>query len=1205
MTREDPARRQRQNARFPPRGARPRKRSSSLFGVAVAVFLLAVAGVAVKYVLDSRRDTDVASKRTAVGRPRKKRAPVPPAPSVATTEARPDEPVQSPPETPSVVHAAPAPKFDLDAWKARYGKKVVPEKGFQRLYPLPYRGYFPKKDVKAAREWRVELGPLGITTLMHDRTWESYPAFKALFPAAMLGKEGQLLANAFEVVAIDRDGPSAGLMQVGDLIFEIDGESVKSAEETFPDKEVLAKNMRGLETHAGQLLDLAEGRGVARLRVLRLGKRRIKTSPPADPWTLLASKEMKTREQKAAPFSFEVPLKDAREFRLVATDGGNGRHSDHLYLEGVLLVRGDRKMLLHELNNSVSNNGYGRVQVDREANSWHVHAPCRFDFVVPDGGEWTLKGSIRAGSGATIVGRVETHGKPPEFPLPELVQYTKNVDIEIPRIGSFAGRYDPDCEKAETYRAMLAHRLAVQQDEDGKWPGGGYARHSFCTAMCGLGLLAHADPAYDANIRRAAYYVAYAADPTIWAYPRGLILQFVCEYYLRTGDDDILPAMHRLYLLSRQNVLADGTAGHKLHPGYDGPGYIGGGAVICCALAAARHTPLNADGSVEKLLRKMLLRVQDLAPTGFVPYGRDNQQNINFAGIDVDGIKGQATSCASGPYAVATLTAGGPEHFTKVTRKRYGSGPFGNVDAGHATAVIPFVMGSLAVNACGDEALREHLGVFLWKLTTHRKFNGFINGNTNRLEYRGGDAVLGYPFWRTGGYLLVLNSHKRNLAMTGQPKYTSKQAMASTPSGHQDDAFWRFTLRNWNVAESLLGNKMPVQMRQAIRVLRGMKSGADLDTRMWDFLRGPGIETARAIAGVRGLEAQKRGYLIEMVLGIGVHCVMDSDRRLAARDKKPAKGLKPGEDRIHLWAEAYSPLSQFPKLVPAEWKKSHPVADKLTPTGTITVNDSTRKYLQRPAVFRLEKMTRIRNVLSRRSKERPPRNCPALMAAEKQPFKLQASVDYRVGGLHVTYDRTIDIDPFVRHRRFHNVRKVWVNGKLGRHYENWTLQIRLGTGQLIDLTDQSEGRIGWGVIPAGTPGKFLVSSGDQWEGLAHEMRITDHHHGMLKPQKISCEGDHTVDPECLVDRDPKTVLTVPGKGGAIVYYDFATPTEVRGFMRRGPGNINIRVEVWVDGKWRPFGAPSRNGLYLIPATKSKRFRVEVSAGKVSDLYPLR
>jgi len=51
---------------------------------------------------------------------------------------------------------------------------------------------------------------------------------------------------------------------------------------------------------------------------------------------------------------------------------------------------------------------------------------------------------------------------------------------------------------------------------------------------------------------------------------------------------------------------------------------------------------------------------------------------------------------------------------------------------------------------------------------------------------------------------------------------------------------------------------------------------------------------------------------------------------------------------------------------------------------------------------------------------------------------------------------------------------------------------------------------------------------------------------MLKPQRISCEGDHTGDPECLVDKDPKTVLTVPGKGSAIVYYDFRTPTEVRG-----------------------------------------------------------
>ena len=124
-------------------------------------------------------------------------------------------------------------------------------------------------------------------------------------------------------------------------------------------------------------------------------------------------------------------------------------------------------------------------------------------------------------------------------------------------------------------------------------------------------------------------------------------------------------------------------------------------------------------------------------------------------------------------------------------------------------------------------------------------------------------------------------------------------------------------------------------------------------------------------------------------------------------------------------------------------------------------------------------------------------------------------------------------------------------------------------------------------------------------GLAHEIRIPDPYQGRLQPLKVTCEGDHAGDPEALLDRDLDTVVTVPRNGKAIVRYDFSEPTEVRGFMRRGAGNVGIRVDAWLDGKWQPFGAPTRNALYLIPPTKSARFRVEVSAGKVAELYPLR
>jgi hypothetical protein len=960
----------------------------------------------------------------------------------------------------SLVAGAALAAFDLAEWKAGYGKKVVPEKGWRALYPMPHSGYFPKNDVKGARNWLVELGPLGVTTLMHDRTWKIYPAFESLFPDVLKGKNGELKANALEVVSVAPDGPAAGHLLVGDLIMEFNGEELKSAQEMFPGETVLVKDKRGLEIHTGHLIDEAEGRGVIEAKVMRPEK------------------------------------------------------------EG---------------------NGYATV----------------------------------------------------------------DIEFEIPRIGSFDGRYNPEGEKAAVYRAMLAHRLALQQDEDGKWAGGGYVKHSLCTAICGLGLLADGDPAYNDNIRRAAHFVAYDANQPVWTFARGLHLLFLSEYYLKTRDKEVLPAMRRLYLLSCQNVLADGTAGHKLHPGYGGPGYIGLGSSLCCALAAARHTPLGSDGSVEHLLRKMLLRAEDLAPTGFIPYSRDYGKNVDFSQVKLDDIKGQSASAGSGLYAVASIMAGGPEHLTRVFKMRYGNPPYGDVDAGHASAVLPFVFGALAVNACGDKALEEHFRVFLWKLTTHRRFNGFITANTNNLELHGGDAVLGYPFWRTGGYLLILNAHKRNLFMTCNPKFKSEKPMPSTPSGHMDDAFRRFVLRNWNTAHTLLGDKTPADMMKSLARLRDMKNGSDLDTRIWQFMQDDALNAARAILAIKGLEETRRGYLAEMVLGIGFHCVMDSDRRLARRDGKKAEGLKEGRDRVYLWAEAYTPMSIFQRLVPGEWKKTdHPAAKQLTPVGSIVVTDPSRAYLKEPLTIKPGKMIRIANVQSTRGKESPPRECPSFIAPEKAKFTFEAAVDYMVGDLHVKYSRPVEIEPFTRHRRFHNVRKVWVEGKLARDYFEWSFQVLLPSGQTLDCTDQSESGVGWPVIPAGTPGRFLVSAGDQWEGLVHEIEIANPWYGTVKPSNVTCEGDFEGKGGILIDKDTETVIAIGNKGPLVVHYEFDKPTELSGFVRRGSGSL--KVDAWIKEKWQSFGAPDRSAMYRIPMTTSSRFRVEVSSGgRISELHPLR
>jgi hypothetical protein len=374
---------------------------------------------------------------------------------------------------------------------------------------------------------------------------------------------------------------------------------------------------------------------------------------------------------------------------------------------------------------------------------------------------------------------------------------------------------------------------------------------------------------------------------------------------------------------------------------------------------------------------------------------------------------------------------------------------------------------------------------------------------------------------------------------------------------------------------------------------------------VWEFLLKDGIEAAKAVMALDKLDAAQRGQTAELLLDIGFHCVMDSDRRLAKRNQKKPEGLKNGEDKNYIWAETYTPMSMFPRLVPDEWKKGdHPDAKKLAPVGSITVTDPSKTYLKEPATLKPGRPVRIANVLSTRGKDNPLKNCPSFIASEKKVIRFESVVDYKVGDIRVKYTRPVEIDPWTRHRRFHNVRKVWIGGRLARDYYEWSFQVLLPSGSTLNFTDQSERGVGWTVIPAGTPGRFLVSSGDQWEGLVHEIDIADPWYGVVKPARVSCEGKFEGKAESLTDRDPKTVVTVARDGPLVITYEFDKPTELTAFI--GNARLTMRVDAWLGEKWQPFGAPFRTFMYRIPTTTAKRFRVEIAPrSKIGELHPLR
>ena len=177
------------------------------------------------------------------------------------------------------------------------------------------------------------------------------------------------------------------------------------------------------------------------------------------------------------------------------------------------------------------------------------------------------------------------------------------------------------------------------------------------------------------------------------------------------------------------------------------------------------------------------------------------------------------------------LIRGGAPLFVDNAIQRYSSSPFGSAENGHATQTLHFVWGCLAVANSDSNAHLEHLSDYLWKFTTLRDHNGFINRNNYRVEYHNGDGVIGEPYWRTAGYLLVMNAHRKNLAITGDAKYR-RESRDIPVTYHRDVAGKNQLLRSWSIVEAHLGELAPKSLVEGIDALEALPEGERLGLRL-------------------------------------------------------------------------------------------------------------------------------------------------------------------------------------------------------------------------------------------------------------------------------------------------------------------------------------------------------------------------------------
>ncbi|MFC4991465.1 cadherin domain-containing protein [Rubritalea tangerina] len=733
--------------------------------------------------------------------------------------------------------------FDLESWKLSVRGQERDLSSWKSDNPAPWNSYHKEESLECAEGWFVTVGPLGFTSWFHDRTGnQGWTGFEAHQPEFLRDEFG-LLFNVIEVRNIHTDSPSAGLIEANDYIVSLDGEFFEAGPLSFANGEYERTGTWQFQPHVGNLIDDAQSNGTVKVGLLRLPEGYVEQ--PLSGVRQLSEQGRHTISAANEEVLIDYDVSGAGGFRIKKLSGSSLKSSG-------------TPMILTNLDNG---DVVDLMEYEVMIGKWYDY----FGYIaeVPYAGNWKLSGGVTASGSAEFA--VEFLSK---AQLPASLQaYYQEVDVPLDAVGSFGENYDPNGEKAENMRKMMAHRLASHQEDDGSWHWVvGYSLPAFHTSICGLALMAENDPQYAEHIKKAAMYVAAPTGQgrENWSYTNGIQLSFLAEYYLRTRDPEVLPGLQRQYRRCRRYIQADYTAGHKERPGYGGSGWVGGGAVISMGMAVMDEAGvLSAEG--QDILDQMMARVRELARTGTPGYGRSKPKYFDDA-------KDHGHGCMAVPHYVAAKVRGGNKAYVDACDARFAYPKFGSEQDGHATQTMHFMFGALGVAIADDQNFIDMMNYYRWRFTIMPDHLGLVGKNNYATEFHGGDGAVGYPFWTTASYLLMLNAHKHNLAMTGMAE-TYSPTRETADLTMEEREYYNHVFRSWSLADEVLGEMAPSGFEAAIAELRGITPvpGEEFLDSIRDWHEGKVEAVAAEILGMPGdPEGGSRGQIVELLFGFGI-----------------------------------------------------------------------------------------------------------------------------------------------------------------------------------------------------------------------------------------------------------------------------------------------------------------------------------------------
>ncbi len=343
---------------------------------------------------------------------------------------------------------------------------------------------------------------------------------------------------------------------------------------------------------------------------------------------------------------------------------------------------------------------------------------------------------------------------------------TETVTVTLRTMGAYSDTAPYNCPKSAKILADGLEFVANHEDS---------GRYAFGN----LTLLASGNPLYLPDVRQDARALVPSTATMEWmmsdepdttamiCWERGHTLIFLAEYYLATGDDEVLPAIEAYAVNIARNQSLYGTVGHKFADKWDdgsdnGPmggvyGVVNSSGLPCFyGMLLARKCGLE-NPYLDAAIARTSKFFAYYSGKGSIPYGEHEPGSSTHESNGKSGLAALAFSLLDDRTDEARFFA---KMATAATSER---------ERGHTGTFFHYLWAPLGANVGGDDAAAAHFSRISWHLDLARNWDGSFDYDC--LNGEGPDSGSEYYNFRMSTAALLLYSlPQRNLCITGRDR---------------------------------------------------------------------------------------------------------------------------------------------------------------------------------------------------------------------------------------------------------------------------------------------------------------------------------------------------------------------------------------------------------------------------------------------------